>query len=57
MNKVHQSPEFQLILQNQANAKFFVASFVNNGSTDVNPPVPSLGANEQYGNDGTTFDF
>lgn len=56
MNKVHQSPEFQLILQNQANAKFFVASFsVRNYNGPATPPPE--GANETYGEDGNTFDF
>lgn len=39
MKKIHSKPEFQIIRQNEANAKFFVASgsgFLNgNSSSDV----------------------
>ena len=30
-NKQHEAPEFQVIRQNEANAKFFVASFDGTG--------------------------
>jgi len=50
MNKKHSTPEFTVIKQSQANAKFFVAS----GGFDGNPPstsAPSTSAS-QYDNGG-----
>ena len=45
MNKQHQSPEFQVIRQNEANAKFFVAS----GLTAMN-------AGGNHGNPASSYD-
>lgn len=43
MEKKHVNPEFQVICQNEANAKFFVASFM--GSKQESPD----GSASQYG--------
>jgi len=56
MKKTHSSPEFTVIKQNQANAKFFVASggapgFTGNPSSTGTPPVPSNSASN-YDNGG-----
>ncbi|MCQ2343636.1 MAG: hypothetical protein MJ002_01790 [Paludibacteraceae bacterium] len=54
MKKIHFKPEFQIIRQNEANAKFFVASgseFLNDSqSTSTNPDVA---ASYDQGSDGS----
>ena len=43
MKKQHQVPEFQVIRQNEANAKFFVASY-DGVPGDVKSPITSVSA-------------
>jgi len=57
MKKVYQQPEFVVIQQNQANAKFFVAS----GEPENPTPNPNGGTDgdpiTSYGRDADGFTF
>ena len=51
MYKNHEAPEFQVIKQNEANAKFFVASETFNGTPDPSSPLQStMSYTKQSGN-------
>ncbi len=57
MQKKHVSPEFTVIKQNEANAKFFVASFMGNGKDVTSTQAAqyrteSSTENGTVGNDG-----
>jgi len=62
MKKVHQKPEFQIIVQNQANAKFFVASNSfgpkpGQVAPQADDPTHDPGAVNSYGRDANGFTF
>ena len=48
MNKQHHSPEFQVIRQNEANAKSFVAS--------GEPMLTAMNAGGNHGNPASSYD-
>ncbi|MCQ2330332.1 MAG: hypothetical protein MJZ93_07260 [Paludibacteraceae bacterium] len=51
MQKKHVSPEFTVIKQDEANAKFFVASFENTQSTAAPKTTSSVASNYDEGSD------
>ena len=53
MKKIYSKPEFQIIRQNEANAKFFVASFANQSDSPTSSTNPDVAASYDSGSDGS----